>query len=262
MKNIRKPYYRFFCLLFAVPVLFLAATACSSDDDNPPPPPPVAECKIITLMIKNGNNAPESFNVSYNNDGKISNVTHPNGKLTFTYGTQGIVQNVFNSNDELTRTSTIELNARELAEKITLDNYDPNNQTITSTTVLLYEYNSQDEMIKEIRKTDNDPEVTTILTWSGGNMVQLTDGVNTLNLGYFTDQPIQQGDYLQIFYNIEYGVPIYNNKNLLKSIEQEQSGDIQNFNYEYDADGKITKFVVNSTNNPNNLEASYQYLCE
>ncbi|MCX2682099.1 hypothetical protein OOZ15_19270 [Galbibacter sp. EGI 63066] len=243
---------------FKITSLLLAALfliSCSNDDDIIIDP--AENCKIITMTSGSGNSS-TVYNISYNNDGKISQLSHPDGKLTWLYNSQGMIHSRFDSNNHLYYKADIELNANGHPISIAAENYD-NNGDVTSTTVHSFEYNNQGELIKWIQKTGNNPETTQILSWSGGNLTQVSSETHTSEYEYYTDQVVQQGDFYQLYFTAVFGTSMINNKNLVKSTES-SNGDTQNVNYEYDQEGRITKLTI-SYSSGDELELSYQYQC-
>jgi hypothetical protein len=210
------------------------------------------------MTLQTGNTT-TVYNISYDNDGRINQVTTSENKRIWGYTNQGVVFSVFDNNDKLLSRSTIVLNGKGYPETFTHDYYNPD-QTLNFTNLEAFEYNNEDQLVTWISKHGTNPETTKIITWSEGNMVLFTDGTDTTEVEYYTDQPVQAGDYLQMITSLSDGMPYINNKNLPKSIDNGYA--ITNFNYEYDQEGKITKFTLTESSVPDVLEISYQYTCE
>jgi hypothetical protein len=97
-------------------------------------------------------------------------------------------------------------------------------------------------------------EDTTTYNFSGGNMTNTSDGVLAT---YYTDKSYQQGDYLKLIQIVNYGVEYIRNKNLIKSIVS--GTDTENFTYEFDNTGKVTKLTL--ATGTSNISYDYTYSC-
>lgn len=92
-----------------------------------------------------------------------------------------------------------------------------------------------------------------------GNVVSFGNSGTSTSLEYYTDKSIQPGDYLEFPTWIYYGVSIYPRKNLIKKVNS-GGGNFEEVSYEFDADGKITKAIVNYGSGVNTY--TYQYQCD
>jgi hypothetical protein len=212
-------------------------------------------CRIVTVT-QSSSGTSSAINITYNNDGKISTLnTSSSGTSTskvFTYSGNTIIINTasgtFTSRDSVTLDAKGRaLNIRQFSD-LTGNNW----------TNLRFEYNGND-LLKYHQTSDDDAtEETTVAASSNGNMVGIQSSSSNTTLEYFTDKKVQPGDYLEIATLIQYGVSIYPHKNLVKTIDG-GSGNITNFNYEFDADGRITKLI--GTGGSSSTTLTYQYQC-
>jgi hypothetical protein len=235
-----------FCALL---ILCSTFSSCKKDNDKK------AACKIVTVT-QTSSGSTGIINITYNNDGKISTVNTSSSSGTsskvFTYS--GNTINIVSTNGPSTSRDSVTLNANGRASNIRSFN----DMTGTTWSNQSFEYNGN-ELLK-VHQTDNTsstPE-TTVATYTNGNLVTLTSPSSTTTIEYFTDKNTQPGDYLELAYLINYGVGLFPHKNLLKTIDG-GGGSVTNFNYEFDADGKITK--VTATGGGSITTLTYQYTC-
>jgi hypothetical protein len=232
--------------LIIIAVLFTVAfVSCKKDDVLK------TSCKIITVtQVPAGMSS--MYNLTYNSEGKLSTVTDNKLSSVFVYSGNTIVVNTTSSGGFFYSKRIITLNTNGLASNsrtendLTGDNWDN----------VTYEYNGT-EVIKSTSTSSGGgaPYVETYI-WSDGNMVSLTTGSTTTTLEYFTDKPTQDGDYFNITQLIA-GYHVLKGKNALKSISN--GSDITNFDYNFDADGKITSFVSTGSST---YTQTYQYQCD
>ncbi len=234
--------------LFCAAVLLVSA--CKKDGDDKK-----AACRIVTVS-QSSSGTPNVINITYNNDGKISTLSTSSGSSStskvYTYSGNTIIINAtsgsFSSRDSVT------LNAQGRASNIRQFS----DLTGNNWTNYRFEYNGND-LLKYHQTSDGDAtEETTTATYSNGNMVGLQSSSSNTTLEYFTDKKVQPGDYLELAMLIQYGVSVYPHKNLLKTIDS-GTGSITNFNYEFDAEGNITKVIATAGSSTTTL--TYQYQC-
>lgn len=237
-----------------IAVVFAALTlsifsACKKDNDKK------ASCKLVTVTQNSGGTI-SVINITYNNDGKIStlNTSSSNSSTNKVFTYSGNTINIITTSGSSTSRDSVTLNSSGRASNIRSFR----DMTGTDWTNQSFEYNGNDLLkIHETSEDDNTPS-TSVATYISGNMVSLATTSSTSTLEYFTDKKIQQGDYLELATVIQYGVGIYPHKNLLKTIDG-GGGNFNNFNYEFDADGKISKLVV--TGGGSTVTLTYQYQC-
>ncbi|GAA0564804.1 hypothetical protein [Chitinophaga japonensis] len=266
------------------PVLILISTCialfpgCSEDNDTPQPP--ASDCRIITMVQDRGGDA-TTYDISYNSEGKISSIQlDDNNKSLYTLNYTGntFIHELHYSSRRFSHT-LVELNDQGLPLKITEELYNdilqPNK--ITNRNYTTYEYNSRGELLKykawydNLSNPDAGIEITTLVTWSGGNAVKaaVSDGSEWLELEYYTDRPWQPGDEINRLFLIQQGICPYKNKNLVKAqkyVKKNNDGttsviQITNINYEFDGEGKITSATSTTSTIPGKIVTQYQYAC-
>lgn len=224
-------------------------TSCKKNTDKK------ASCRIVTVT-QTSSGSSGLINISYNNDGKISTLnTSAGGSTTnkvFTYSGNTIIIHATTGSSTSRDSVTVDakgrpLNIRQFSD-LTGENW----------TNIRFEYNGND-LLKFHQTSDGDAtDETSIATYSNGNMMELQSPSGKSVLEYFTDKKVQQGDYLEISSLTQYGVSVYPHKNLVKVIDS-GPGSLINFNYEFDADGRITKVIA--TGGSSSTEIAYQYQC-
>jgi hypothetical protein len=242
---------------FTCLVLFLALTgilaSCKKDKDDKKP-----VCRIVRI-IDSGMRT-NMYNITYNNDGRISTLHSSGASVTnkvFTYS-----GNTININ------TTVGSNTFSSRDSITLDNKRRPvnirsffNESGTNWSNFSLEYNGDDLLKYTVTTSSSSPPETVTATYVNGNMVNLQTAGTSLTFEYFTDKLVQPGDYLEIANLIQYGATIYPHKNLVKSAIS-NGGAITNFNYEFNTDGQITKLIATSSGSGSSVNTlSYQYQC-
>lgn len=233
----------------AAVIISTALFSCKKNNDKQ------ANCRIVTITTSGpGDNT--IYNLTYNNDGRISTLTISGSSTqtkVFTYNGNTVIANTargdgsFASRDSI----TLDVKRRPLNLRIYSD------ESGTNFSNYRFEYNG-DDLLKIQTTSDNSniPE-TQVATYVNGNMVKLATTSSESTLEYFTDKKLQQGDFLEISSLVQNGVSIYPHKNLVKTIAS--GSNVQNFNYEFNSDGTISR--VTSTNGSSVSTVSYQYQC-
>lgn len=217
--------------LILMAVIFTAAFVSCKKDDAPKP-----TCRIITAIPVSSGAGNPTYNFSYNSEGKLSSSIIGTSTNTFAYSGSTVIETatiggVFSFKNIIT------LNANGMASNILTEN----DETGTDWFNQAFEYNDT-ELIKSTTTSSSGGAATiSTITWSGGNMLTVTSGSSTSTIEYYTDKPAQTGDYLSLA-QLAAGYEIYRTKNAIKSILT--GSDISNFNYTFDADGKITSVAV------------------
>jgi hypothetical protein len=218
---------------------------CKKDKDEARKP----DCRIITAT-PTPTSSGDPFNISYNSEGKISTLSQDMDVTTFAYSGNTVIATT-NTSGTFARKNIITLNADGLATNVRTET----NTSGTDWTNQAFEY-SGTEIIKATTTSSGGgtPSVS-IVTWSNGNLVSITSGSSTTTLDYYTDKPAQTGDYLSLAQLVA-GYQIYRTKNAIKSILSGSS--INNFDYSFDGDGKITSLIATGASN---TTYSYQHQC-
>jgi hypothetical protein len=239
---------RRFIAFFAMAVIYLTLNSCKKSVDKN------ASCRIVTAVQVLGSNT-YTFNITYNNEGKISTL-EASGALTmskvFTYSGNTIMINSTQSGS-FHRRDSITLNAK--GKPLNIRQY----SNAAGTVWLNYamEYNG-DILLKYIETSSSNPSKTITITTTNGNATTVQLPGATFTLEYHTDKNVQRGDWLEFASLTEYGVNIYPHKNLVKTIDQ-GTGTITNYNYEFNSDGLISKVI--GTSGASTTTVTYQYAC-
>ena len=242
------------------------AFSCSKNDH----PTPEASCKIIGSTSVKENNQPSITQINYNTDGTLGSASFTHDYASYTseaiwsYEPNKIIHKWYND-DKMVNKKHIELNANGDPVNMTIDFYD-NNGNVYHTNLIAFEYNEQRQLVKSILKSGNDPETATNYTWAEGNLIEEAGENSTDTYEYHTNLTVQQGDYVGLTRMLNNGIQTFTNKNLLKSWKRNSAGNefIRTYDYQVDADGKISKYTVKQTENnvTENREVSLEYRCE
>jgi len=228
------------------------AASCKKKDDSP-------TCRIITVTdsyTSSGTTNNTSYNITYNNDGKISTLTSSNGSTTtqkiFNYNSNTVIINATQGGTFSGRDSVSLNGSGRITNIRSFSNSSGTNWYNNS-----YEYDGNGNLLKSVSSSSSSSSTsTTTFSSTNGDVTSGNDGSSTTTYEYYTDKSYQVGDYFQIVYFINYGTDLVKNKHLLKSITS--SGSINNCNYEF-TDGRITKLTLTSSSS---VEAiTYQYQC-
>jgi hypothetical protein len=231
-------------ILLAV-LITVALASCKKDDAIK------TSCKIITaIQVPAGLSSTYSF--TYNSEGKLSTIKDDKLTSVIVYGGNTIVVNTTSAGGFFHSKKIITLNTNGFASNCKTENDLTGDKWENDT----FEYNGA-ELIKATSTTSDGgvPYIETY-TWSGGNIVSITSGSTISTLEYFKDKPSQDGDILN-FNQLTAGYNIVKVKNILKSVSA--GSEITNFEYKFDADGKIASFVGIGSST---YTQTYQYQCE
>jgi hypothetical protein len=236
--------------LFLLLALTGILASCKKDKDKK------ATCRITTVISSgSGNNT--VYNITYNNDGKISTLNSSGSAVTnkvFTYSGNTVNVNTTVGSNTFSSRDSITLDSK--GRPVNIRNFF--NESGTNWNNSSFEYNGDDLLKYIVTSSSSSTSETVTATYLNGNMVNLqTTGVSS-SVAYFTDKKVQPGDYLEISNLIQFGLTVFPHKNLVKSVDS-GGGSITNFNYEFDADGQITKLTATSGSSVSNL--TYQYQC-
>ena len=220
----------------AMTVLF---TQCKKSNDKKP------SCRIITVTpAPNGT----PFHFTYNADGKPSRVESSSFVTTFEYSPGSAIIVTFNSGNFQSKT-TATLNQDGLATNVRteLDTLGTNWSNV------FYEYNGQELSKSTLTSSAGGRPVINTYTWSNHNLVLSSTDSSSETFGYYTNKPVQTGDYFLLVQDLQ-GYAIYRNQNLLKSI------DATSLNYDFGTDGKINS--LSATTGANETFLNYEYQCD
>lgn len=207
-------------------------------------------CQIVTVTDQVGSTPATTYNLTYDNSGRISTEQYGSSgssiSRVFTYiGSTEMITTTAGSN---TTIDSIVVNGSGLMEA----DYTTSggNQSVTT-----YTYNGT-ECIKAVTVENGGAPSTTTFTWTNGDLTSLSDGSSTQTYSYNT-KPTAQGDYFQILQLVNYGAVFIRNTHQIIAF---QSGStIEDFNYTSDNTGKITELTGTGGSNVETI--SYQYTC-
>jgi hypothetical protein len=245
-------YNTVFIIAASFVISFAFVAGCKKTDKAPK-----TNCRITSLT-----SSTSTAYVTYNSEMKVSSFSSGKYKGTYSYSGNTVVINTTNS-DTFFMKQIVTLNANGLASNYRIET----NTTGTAWGEIGFEYNGN-EVIKWIMTAYDRPGLTNSinLTWSSGNLIKVDFDSSIVTFTYFADRTVQAGDYLQmqkLFSTLE-GLELFgyvDNKNLLKSmtITDRTSTYVENYDYGFDADGKIASITIS---NPHGVETTnYQYQC-
>jgi hypothetical protein len=228
-------------------VLFVVfEPSCSKKNSSAP------ACQLITIQDVNGSNN-TTFNITYNNLGKISTLSTVSGTSTtskvFTYSGDVVLITTSYSGSSNPTTDSIVINSAGL---IASDQY----RSGSDETLTTYTYSGK-QLLKSIVQNNSDPAVTTTYTFTNGDLTGSTDGTNSTTYSYNTSKATAQGDYFQLVQLITYGASFVINSHQL--IGYQSGSTIENINYTYDNTGKVTGITGTAGSNVETI--SLQYSC-
>ena len=221
-------------LVFATTGIF---TACKKSNDQK------KACKILDASINGGSD----IFISYNNDGRISQAS-VGIRSIYTFSYKGDTVIVLNTDSGVFQSRTIYANNSAGLATWQRTEYDKEG---TNWNVVKYEYNGEElSKATSTNSSGGSPTVNTY-TWFDHNMVSQVSGSNTILYDYYTDKPIQSGDYFS-FTQLIQGAEMIRNKNLIKSVTG------STLNYAFDSDGNISSLEIVGANSVSVLNYNYQ----
>jgi hypothetical protein len=228
-------------------LLFLAfAPSCSKKNAAAP------ACKLITITDVIGSST-STFNLTYNNDGKISTLQSTSGSSStskvFTYSGNVIFITTTNSGSTDVTTDSIVINSGGFILS-DLNRY-TTNQSLTT-----YTY-SGTQLLKSVFQYNSNPAVTTTYTFTNGDLTGSTDGTTTSTYSYDAQKASAPGDYFQLVQLIQYGASFIKNSHQITAFQS--GGSIENINYTYDNTGKITGLTGTGGSSVETI--TYQFNC-
>jgi len=199
---------------------------------------------MITATIS-GTTTPYHF--IYNSKGQLSRVVAGSALIAYDYAGDSTIVTREDSGRFQSR-AVVMVNSSGLATNV--KTYTGASATDWDNTT--YEYNGEElKRSTYTSSTGGNPSVTTY-TWSNHNLVSQISGTDTARFEYYTDKPIQDGDYFDFTNRIQ-GYEFVRNKNLLKIIYG------QVFTYDFGQNGNITTLELTSGNTKAFID--YEYEC-
>lgn len=234
--TLRKP-----ALLFLLVVICFLSCRKNKDDKQP-------DCKIITAT-----GGSTTYNLIYDSDGRISQVTSMPAKIIGQYQYSGNIVNVnFTQNGVFSNKTIVTKNEQGFAVNVRKEM----NQSGTSWTNETLQYEGT-KLVKIVSTSSaNGSTSTAAYEWKNDNMVKIVTGNLIIDQEFDLTRPSQIGEVLYLE-DLLVGAKIRNNKNLIKS--RVINGDITNYTYNFDDSGKIAS--VSEVTNNSTLTYAYTYLC-
>ncbi|MFV0375953.1 MAG: hypothetical protein ACK5JD_01480 [Mangrovibacterium sp.] len=234
------------------------ALSCSKNNDNPVPE---QTCRI-TSITSSSSGVPASY-FSYNDDGRVREIRQGDNVVkNFVYsGPNTIIMTYISGIFDMKIILTWDDNG------FVLNRREEFNETGTDWYNISFEYNDM-QLSRSV--STNSRGITrgiTTYSWENGNLASKITPNTTLQYEYYTDKPMQLGDYSGTHDDLRnYGAEnaIHKNKNLVKSIfitnRSTGSSSTQNWSYEFDSLGKIVAAV--SLLGSTSTRWDYEYECE
>ena len=213
-------------------------TQCKKSNDNK------TSCQIITATPVPGT----PLHLTYNSEGKLSRVVSGISVFTYDYSAGSTII-LESESDNFTSKTTATLNSDGLATNVRTEN--DTTGAIWSNT--FYEYNGQELTRSTFTSSAGGRPIISTFTWANQNLATLTTDTTTEIFGYYTDKPVQTGDYFLLVDDLQ-GYTLYRNKNLLKSVASSV------LIYQFGTDGKINSF--SATTGTNESFIYYEYQCD
>lgn len=229
-----------------IATLITIGIGCKKDKNEKP------VCRINRLITPAG----KEIKITYNAEGKYAKIE--NGETETTnipaYIPGSIIYTITNSSTgTLMRKIAIALNNSGMASSLKEEQYNSAGIS-TSLTSTVYEYNGTELMRRAVTISGRSiPNINTY-SWTNGNLTSSRDDITTADFEYYSDKPIQQGDWLSIvgLTNIGFDYTmVIKNKNLIKNLSGNPIA------YSFDAEGKINAIYENG-----NLLYNIEYECE
>lgn len=226
-------------LFSALVALAAGSQSCKKDKKKSDPD---AKCRLTAFTdVTPGGGSSSTTSFSYNNDNKVSQITTSGTTIetkTFTYS--GNTINIITKYGTTISSKEI-LTTNSAGNLIRSERRDVNNDTITGYTN--YEYTSNGNLLKATDQYGSSTPTISNCVFTNGNLTSIGSSGSSTNLDYFSEQNFKIGDYLYLIQFIQYGRAFYIvNKNLVKSFES--GGSIQNFDYTFDANNRITRLTL------------------
>ncbi|HMR17900.1 MAG TPA: hypothetical protein PKA53_01255 [Sphingobacterium sp.] len=225
-------------------LLCLSLTISCSKKSKNDPEPPEPTCRII---VAGGEGL--IFNITYNEEGKISKVTVGSTTRTYEYSGNTAIVRTVNAGTFFSKT-IYTLNNNGFVTKKRIEY----NETGTDWNNTDFLYNESTQLIRTtVTNSSGDIPTTYTYTWENGNLATVAGRIYE----YYTDKPQQPGDFTYFEELFEQdGMRVNNSKNAVKSTTVSETMSIT---YTTDQDGKITSLTTQRGTSMETI--NYQYEC-
>lgn len=216
--------------------LITISSGCRKDKAEKP------VCRISEVTTAGG----KEIKITYNAEGKYEKIENGESGETIipAYSPGSIIYTITNrSTGTLLRKITMALNNSGMASSIKQEEYNSTG-TRTSLSTTVYEYNGTALVKSTFTVSGRSAPSINTYSWTNGNMTSSYDDIGSGAFEYYTDKPIQQGDWFAIINTIIGGfdyATIIKNKNLLKNY----FGSL--IAYRFDTEGKINAVYQDGT---------------
>ena len=229
--------------VLSIALIAITCTSCKKDDD-------VAVNQ--NCLITGYNVGSTSYVATHYSDGKIASITFGSDVSTFLYNGNTIIKTnrinaVFNSK------AIITVGSNGLATNVRTEFNESGSMFANDA----YQYNGT-EVSKHTRTASvGGLGSITNYTYSGGNLISSNRNGVITTYEYNSNQVSQSGDYFGLQYVFN-GYEVFRSKNTVRSINS--GGNITNYDYIIDADGKIA--TLKEVSSSRILDYNYQYTCK
>ncbi|HMR17899.1 MAG TPA: hypothetical protein PKA53_01250 [Sphingobacterium sp.] len=225
-------------------LLCLSLTIACSKKKKDDPEPIKPTCRIITA----GTGA-TAYNITYNDEGRISKVTAGSSIRTYEYTGNTVIVHTTNAG-AFSKKNTYTLNSNGFVTNKRTEN----NEAGTDWDNAEFLYNGGTQLIKlTYTGSAGGPPTIATFSWANGN-IQPDAGT----FEYYTDKPKQSGDFIYYQELFEHdGMKVFNPKNAVKSLTVGSSTLLMT--YTADQDEKITSMTIQRGTLADVV--NYQYQC-
>ncbi len=232
--------------------IVILTTALSCKKKKHEPEPPVCRIVKITTPIN-------THDISYYSDGRVQGIsTNANQVRNFNYSGNTIISTTM-VDGRVDERSIITLDANGLIVNVRTET----NSTGTEWNNNVYEYNGTQVVKRTFTTSSGTTPWVSSYSWSDGNMVSASSPDGVTQYEFHLDRPMQVGDYFGTVGDLlQYGQTniFRRNANLLKSTISSGGSHIQNYDYTFDASGKIT--AITAVSGGANRVTQIEYECQ
>jgi len=228
----------------------IAVTALSCKKKKPEQP----VCRIVKITTPIN-----THDISYYSDGRVQAIsTNGNSVRNFNYSENTIISTTM-IDGRVDERSIITLDANGLIVNVRTET----NSTGTAWNNNAYEYSGAQRTRRTFTTSSGTTPWVSNYTWTNGNMISASSPDGVTQYEFHLDKPMQVGDYFGTLSDLlQYGQIniFYKNANLIKSTVSSGGSHIQNYDYTFDATGKI--IAVNTVSGGANRFTQIEYECQ